>query len=140
MTVAGELDEGSAEPLIRAVTSLLGGAAPAVVEIEASRLNFLDSSGIRALLICRGLVGNAGGRLVLTNPRPAVTEVLEITHLCELFGLPVPAGAPRPPENPVVSESAADLFIRSAAARSASREIRDQARALRLTGDLRRQP
>jgi anti-sigma B factor antagonist len=44
--------------------------------IELSRLTFVDSSGIRALLRARRRAGESGATLEIANPGPAVARVL----------------------------------------------------------------
>jgi anti-anti-sigma factor len=48
-------------------------------------VTFLDSSGIRALLVARQHALACGTRLVLRRPSPPVQRVLELTRLTERF-------------------------------------------------------
>jgi len=88
LAVAGELDRMSCPQLEDAVGHVLEESVPAVLQIDASRVTFLDSNGVRCLLICRGRSEEAGCRLVVTDPPPAVRHVLEITGLLDVFGVP----------------------------------------------------
>src|SRR4051794_1058668 len=62
LAVAGELDRMSCPQLQDAVDHVLEESGPAVLEIDASRVTFLDSTGIRCLLICRDRSQEAGCR------------------------------------------------------------------------------
>ena len=85
--VGGELDEVTAEVLNRAIAGFLSTASPELIELDLAAVSFLDSAGIRCLLTCRAAAEGAGSRLVLLDPAPHVTRVLEVTGLLDLFGL-----------------------------------------------------
>jgi anti-anti-sigma factor len=93
LNVAGELDGSTIEDLLAAVTHVLETPAPELVELHLADLHFVDSAGIRCLLICRTAAEAAGSRLVLAAPSPQVARVLGITGLLDLFGLAQQAGA-----------------------------------------------
>jgi hypothetical protein len=128
------------------VADILRGPAPATLQIDASGIGFLDSSGIRCLLICRADAHAAGTRLVLIDPAPLVAQVLEITGLLEVFGLPLPAvptvwqrgtrsGGPVQPHRAVPMR---ELLAQSAAIRQDARQTRERAEAMRRDDSLRR--
>jgi anti-sigma B factor antagonist len=80
--VIGELDlstqERLREPLLQAAE------ANNSVVVDLSECEFIDSSGIRALLVGREAIsGNGGGHLVVAGPQPQVQRVLEMTGLGE---------------------------------------------------------
>lgn len=146
LVVAGELDRCSAQQLRHTVAGILRGPAPETLQIDASRIDFLDSSGIRCLLTCRADAHAAGTRLVLTDPAPSVAQVLEITGLLEVFGLPLPAvptvwqrgtrsGGPVQPHRAVPMR---ELLAQSAAIRQDARQTRERAEAMRRDDSLRR--
>ncbi|WP_229070204.1 STAS domain-containing protein [Actinoplanes sp. DH11] len=97
LILTGELDRTTAEHLHHQVVLALRGAAPATLDIDAGGLSFLDSSGIRSLLLCRNDAEAAGSRLVVTNPARIPYQVLEISGLLELFASPRTPPWPSPP-------------------------------------------
>ncbi len=75
----GELDMSSAE----CVDEALAGIEGSTVVVDLSRLTFMDSTGITALVGARNWIMDDGlGQLVLSRPVCAVRKVLEITGLC----------------------------------------------------------
>jgi len=82
MVVRGEIDLADERPLIDEVDGLLGPSDRVVVELDLSGVGFIDSSGLRALLLLR----RAHGERVLLGARSAsVQRVLEIAGLAEMF-------------------------------------------------------
>ena len=47
--------------------------------IDLRNVDFMDSSGLRALLVERRRREDAGGSIALSNPTPLVTRLLEVT-------------------------------------------------------------
>jgi len=79
--LSGELDLASAPILEDAIARV---ARPgATVEVDLTRLTFIDSSGIKVL--CHALGGLGDGRLIVRNPTRAVRRTLELTGLVGLF-------------------------------------------------------
>ncbi len=112
MTVSGEVDGLNAEHLHKAVVDVLRHHQCPRVDVDLHGVTFLDSAGIRALLLCQADARQMDRRIVLLNPRPVVHQVLEITGLLHHFGLPAPrwvAATPSPAGaamNPVESQPA----------------------------------
>ena len=89
--VNGEVDLLTHEHLSEELTSLAGKAGPIVVEL--SECDFIDSSGIRALLVGGRAVADsegAGGKIVLAGAVPQVSRILEMTGVGE--ALPIYPG------------------------------------------------
>ena len=78
VTLRGELDLDRAGALAEELSALTNQGATAV-ELDASGLNFIDSSGLRALLSAREQLDSAGASFRLTAVSPAVERVLEMT-------------------------------------------------------------
>lgn len=61
----------------------------AAIEVDLSEINFLDSSGLGALMSLYKAAGDAQGNVVTTmrllNPQPAVQQVIELTRMHHLF-------------------------------------------------------
>lgn len=89
--VNGEVDLSTHQHLTDELTSLAGEDSPIVVEL--SECEFIDSSGIRALLVGgRAVAESVGGgdKLVLAGAIPQVSRILEVTGVGE--ALPIYPG------------------------------------------------
>ena len=96
VSLLGEVDAANAGPLQRKVIEVLADRRPSAVEIDLRGVTFLDSAGIRALLVCREEAARQGCALTLADPQPAVHQVLRITGLLPHFGLAEATPADRP--------------------------------------------
>ena len=83
VTVAGELDAASAGELEAALSE--PATAGTVVELDLGQVTFIDSSGLRALLVVQQAVSDGGGSLMLGATTPAVDRLLQLTGLSETF-------------------------------------------------------
>jgi anti-anti-sigma factor len=99
MTLSGELDAVNAEALRSAVADVLRRHRPERIDMDMRGVSFLDSAGIRALLMCQADAQQARCRITLTRPRAGVHRVLEVTGLLDHFGLQ----AQRPAYDPAVT-------------------------------------
>jgi anti-anti-sigma factor len=82
--VKGDLDAFSAPSLEAEVANLVEGSTSDVV-LDLSSTGFLDSSGLRALLVAERAALDHGGQLTLRAPSEPVQRLLEITGLAEHF-------------------------------------------------------
>jgi anti-sigma B factor antagonist len=83
MAVRGDIDLAVEEPLVDAVESLLAERPGRAILLDLDAVEFIDSSGIRALVrLHRG----HGERVRLTSVSPTVQRVLEITGLTKELG------------------------------------------------------
>lgn len=57
------------------------------VVVDFSSVDFIDSSGVGALVSVHKRVAPHGGALTLQNPGPAVTSVIELLRLHRVFHL-----------------------------------------------------
>ncbi len=73
----GDVDMATAPELRHALEELIDGGATEVV-LDCRHLDFLDSSGIGALVAARTRIG-ADGVIALEAPRANVRKVLEVT-------------------------------------------------------------
>jgi anti-anti-sigma factor len=96
MFVFGELDAVSAGQLQKAVVDVVRDQRPSCLEMDLHGVSFLDSAGIRALVLCHADAQQMDCRIRLTKPQPAVYRVLQITGLLEHFGLTEPPPADKP--------------------------------------------
>ena len=92
VALAGELDISNAagleEHLLRAESE-----GPALLVIDLSRLEFMDSTGLRLLISADQRARAAGRRLVLVRGNDMVQRVLRITRLDERLEIVDDAGA-----------------------------------------------
>lgn len=78
--LSGELDLSAYDDATTALAPLFGATED--VTLDVSRLSFVDSSGIRLLILLHQ--GLNGGRLILRSPPPHLARVLEIAGLPDL--------------------------------------------------------
>ncbi|GAA2458456.1 STAS domain-containing protein [Streptomyces glaucus] len=83
VTVRGEIDHHTADPLRQALTPPDGAAGPRTVA-DLSGVTFMDSSGINALIAAYQAHGE-GGRLRLAGIRPPVLRVLQLVGVDALI-------------------------------------------------------
>ena len=97
MLVFGELDAVTAGQLQKAVVDVVRDRRPTCLEMDLHGVSFLDSAGIRALVLCHADAQQMDCQIRLTKPQPVVCRVLQITGLLEHFGLTQlpPADQPR---------------------------------------------
>jgi stage II sporulation protein AA (anti-sigma F factor antagonist) len=147
LVIAGELERGTSDRLRDTVAGIVGTRAPVQLQINADKVSFLDSAGIRCLLLCRDDARAAGTRLSIVDPAPLVTWTLHIAGLLEVFGLPVPT-APAPMGSRTTVPAArrwarqpmpmSQLLAQSAAIRRDARETRQRAEAMSYDDALHR--
>jgi anti-sigma B factor antagonist len=85
LSVAGELDMSSAPRLGSAVAQAATLDPIRRVVLDLSGTDFIDSSGLRAMLSAREQFEARGCEFTLRAPSPAVTRLLEITALADHF-------------------------------------------------------
>jgi anti-anti-sigma factor len=59
--------------------------APSLIVLDLSDLSFIDSSGLRVLLLADGRARESGRELVLTRSTDAVQRVFEMTGTRDLL-------------------------------------------------------
>jgi anti-anti-sigma factor len=79
--LSGELAEAVGEQLARLVDGPGGGR----LAVDLGNVESLSSLMLAGLTALNKKVNAAGGRLVLFGPRPAVREILDVTHLTRLI-------------------------------------------------------
>ena len=58
---------------------------PAILVIDLSKVDYMDSSGVGTLVQVARQIKDSGGKLVLAAPTPRVKRILEITRLDRYF-------------------------------------------------------
>jgi anti-sigma B factor antagonist len=90
LRLRGDLDMAAVGVLTAAFAETFTAAVTDVV-VDLSQVDFLDSSGIRALLDGRERAQRAGAVLTVRHPVPLVETVLRVSGVAGYLGLP-----PRP--------------------------------------------
>ena len=85
--VAGEVDIATA-PRLAATLDAVVKADPTRVLVELDDVTFLDSSGIRALVLAQRRLEDVGAAFVIDGMSEAVKHVLEIAGVLESLSQP----------------------------------------------------
>jgi anti-anti-sigma factor len=80
--LSGDLDAQTSSRLDEAIEAQLARGQEQVV-LDLSDLAFVDSSGLRSLVLARGPEGTR--RVVLRSPSASVVRLLDITGLTDVF-------------------------------------------------------
>ena len=84
VSLRGEIDVGNAEVLPAALLAATSGSDTSVM-IDIGEVTFLDSSGLRAILICEATLRREDISLKVRNPTEQARRVFEITGLRHLL-------------------------------------------------------
>ncbi|MFF3290979.1 STAS domain-containing protein [Streptomyces sp. NPDC003023] len=84
LSLSGELDHDTAEPLRAAITRHLEAGAARVL-VDCADLLFCDSTGLNVLLHGRLTAQETGGHVALAALRPPVARMFEITGAYAVF-------------------------------------------------------
>jgi anti-sigma B factor antagonist len=80
IVLEGEFDMTGTETF-RAVTNEALAAGPRSITIDASGLEFIDSSGLLALMRAREAAGEAGVAFRVSDPSPALRRLVELAGI-----------------------------------------------------------
>src|SRR4051794_20688238 len=83
----GDLDAETADAV---VTRIVDETNEVQVIVDLSAVAFMDSSGRRALLEARSKLEAQTRTMILTNPTPAITRLLQAANVDEILGLSDP--------------------------------------------------
>jgi anti-anti-sigma factor len=83
VVLSGKLDISGAETIALPLATLAGGKSGILLDMAG--VTFLASIGIRHLVTASKALARRGGRLVLLNPTPMVTDVLTTSGVVELM-------------------------------------------------------
>ena len=81
VVLSGEIDAHTAPRLDDRLTPLPGAGTD--VSIDLAGVEFIDSSGLRVLIAAHRRAAEAGRRVVLARPCPAVVRLIEISGLSD---------------------------------------------------------
>jgi anti-sigma B factor antagonist len=86
LRLIGELDLSGVDLFERTLEAELDAEA-GLVALDLSALGFMDSSGLRALVMADIRVTDAGGNLVVVRPSGPVERVMRLTDVAERLEL-----------------------------------------------------
>ena len=86
ITLSGEIDGSNAASIGEALGSVDRRAESSVVA-DMADVTFMDSQGLKALLVARQELAAEGGSLRLRRPPTCVLLVLDLTGVRELFSI-----------------------------------------------------
>jgi anti-sigma B factor antagonist len=84
VVATGELDMYTAPDLSDVLDKLMDGGATEIV-IDLSGIEFMDSTGLSAILGAHQRLDQSGGKLVLDHPSASITRMFDITGLADHF-------------------------------------------------------
>jgi anti-sigma B factor antagonist len=85
VTAQGEVDIHTCQQLQDTLVSLASNGARTIT-LDLAKVAFIDSSGLRALVVGHKALEEHGGTLVVANPSTIAARLLEVTGLDGLFG------------------------------------------------------
>ena len=83
--LAGEFDLDNEAALTDALAEVIADPTVGEVLVDMGDLTFIDSSGLRSVVLAHEAAQDAGKRLALVAPRPGVRRILQIVALTELI-------------------------------------------------------
>jgi anti-anti-sigma factor len=84
IAVGGRVDAETAPQFEAHILELIAGGHLRLV-IDLGDLDYINSSGLRALLVAGKRLKSQGGRLLLAAPRELVRQVLQISGFSNMF-------------------------------------------------------
>lgn len=84
LRISGRLDTPGAGPFGDALMKVVN-ASTGTITLDLSRVDYVSSSGLRALLVAGKALRPAGRRLALAALQPQVREVFDIAGFSALF-------------------------------------------------------
>ena len=84
VVVTGELDLVNASHLETHLDAVIGSADGDVV-VDLANVSFIDSTGLRTVLVAHDRLAQSGRTLAVRNPSVQVSRLLEICGLCDLI-------------------------------------------------------
>lgn len=79
--VLGEIDHHGAAGLRDELDELICASRPKKVELDLSKVDFMDSSGLGIIMGRHATAEKIGAALVLKNPAPRVARIIELSGL-----------------------------------------------------------
>ena len=83
-TLVGRLDTTNAEKFQADIAPLFQGENPDIV-LDCTDMDYTSSQGLRIFLMLQKSVTSRGGSMVMTNMKPQVKEVFDITGFSNII-------------------------------------------------------
>lgn len=84
LVLQGELDIASTPLFTQAIAEALQDSAAEVV-LDIAKVDFVDSTGLRAILAARSLCADRSCAFALTTPSPSVQRLFEVAGVVDQF-------------------------------------------------------
>ncbi len=123
MKLAGELDSATCGDLIQRFEQLVADGAREVV-LDLDELTFIDSAGLRAIIVIERMAGEAGVAVTISSPSGPVADLLQVTGIREHVTLTPRIDDP-PPAEPFIERVDLELVRTPAAPARARAELRE---------------
>jgi anti-anti-sigma factor len=88
MTVTGEVDSANCTQVQDELERLAADGRETSCAVDLAGVSFMDSSGLRALLLGQRAMTDAGKTMMIVGVSDNVHRLFEITGLLERFGVP----------------------------------------------------
>lgn len=129
--LGGELDSGTCNELVSRFEQLPGGAAPEAAErglrelvLDLSEVTFIDSSGMRVIIMVERSAAERGFDLTIVPPPDALTDLLQVTGVADRARL-APQASDARPTAPFVERIELELAREPTAPARARAELRE---------------
>ncbi|RSM47476.1 anti-sigma factor antagonist [Actinoplanes sp. ATCC 53533] len=83
VAAVGDIDLSTADVLRIGLLDALSTLRPRRIEVDLAGVTFLDCAGLTVLVVLGRAAARDGCRLRITNPRPIVRRVLDLTGLLD---------------------------------------------------------
>ncbi|MCQ2181001.1 MAG: STAS domain-containing protein [Bacteroidales bacterium] len=84
VTLSGRLDTTNADQFQTDITPLMEDSNPDI-ELDCTDMEYTSSQGLRLFLMLQKSVSSKGGSMVMTNMKPQVKEVFDITGFSNII-------------------------------------------------------
>ena len=81
IAVVGEIDLSTSDVLRAGLLEVLSARRPDRIEVDLAGVTFLGCGGVTVLVVVGNAAARIGCQLRITNPRPIVRRVLDLTGL-----------------------------------------------------------
>lgn len=81
--LGGELDSATCDQLLSRFEQLAGGAGVPDLVLDLSEVSFIDSSGMRAIILVERGAGERGFALTIVPPPEALTDLLHLSGIAD---------------------------------------------------------
>ena len=85
VTLEGEIDHHSAVATRGEIDRLIYEKRPRRLELELSRIGFMDSSGLGLVMGRYALMRDLGGEITVLNPSPAILRIFKLAGMDRLI-------------------------------------------------------